>query len=156
MAAELIAFIVKGPVKITKPRRARAVRNAKWAIRQAQDLWKVIAPTYELHYAGLPLEEMPQGRWEPFLEELWESDPKAIERFAKLDPAQFVLDFKTFWDTPCDEDRAGATWRIDPDNRHKKIVFAGCATWGDEPDGDGYKLIRDAFRLGVMDGLEIE
>ena len=64
---------------------------------------------------------------------------EAVDHFIKSWPPQF-------------RDTAHIT---DPDDPDKVIVFAGERTWGDTPDGHGFKLLAWAGVLGIAPGLGI-
>lgn len=49
--------------------------------------------------------------------------------------------------------------REDPDNEcdnDRKVVVAGEMSWGDEPDGLGYQLLKKAFGLGIAQLLGVQ
>jgi len=39
--------------------------------------------------------------------------------------------------------------KIDPDDENQVIVFCGDMSWGDEPEGIGYQMLKDGFMFGV-------
>jgi hypothetical protein len=45
--------------------------------------------------------------------------------------------------------------REDPDNPHKKLVYAGEMSWGDEPQGQGYQMLKRALAWGFAEALGI-
>ena len=45
--------------------------------------------------------------------------------------------------------------RIDPENPRRKVVVAGELSWGDEPTGCGYQMLKKAFGLGIAQRLGV-
>ena len=60
--------------------------------------------------------------------------------------------FVSGWNDPCFRDTA---CRGDPDDPDGKIVVAGERSWGDEPTGSGYQLLKKGFALGIAQELGI-
>ena len=44
-------------------------------------------------------------------------------------------------------DTGDAFWRDDPDDAHTMLVFAGEASYGDEPEGAGYGALKELMNL---------
>jgi len=68
------------------------------------------------------------------------------------DLAKEVQEFATGWNDGCFRDMA---FRIDPDKPGRKVVVAGELSWGDEPDGLGYQMLKKAFGLGIAQRLGV-
>ena len=47
------------------------------------------------------------------------------------------------------------SFRIDPEKPGRKVVIAGELSWGDEPDGEGYRMLKKAFALGIAQRLGV-
>jgi hypothetical protein len=47
------------------------------------------------------------------------------------------------------------SYRMDPLHPGRKIVVAGDLSWGDEPDGVGYQLLKKAFGLTIAQRLGV-
>ena len=46
-------------------------------------------------------------------------------------------------------------FRLDPAKPGRKVVVAGELSWGDEPDGRGYQMLKKAFGLGIAQSLGV-
>jgi hypothetical protein len=66
--------------------------------------------------------------------------------------AKAAQEFVTGWNDGQFRDLA---FRIDPDKRGRKVVVAGELSWGDEPDGRGYQMLKKAFGLGIAQRLGV-
>jgi hypothetical protein len=66
--------------------------------------------------------------------------------------AKIVRDFVGGWNKPNHRDTA---WREDPDKPERKVVIAGELSWGDEPDGAGYQMLKRAFGLSIAQFLGV-
>jgi hypothetical protein len=66
------------------------------------------------------------------------------------DLAGMVQNFVESWNKPCYRDMAV---RQDPDDPNRKVVVAGELSWGSEPDGAGYQLLKRAFDLNIAQML---
>jgi hypothetical protein len=67
--------------------------------------------------------------------------------------AKIVKGFVDDWNKPHYRDMAS---RPDPDDRNRKVVLAGELSWGDEPEGAGYQLLKRAFGLGIAQSLGVK
>ena len=61
-------------------------------------------------------------------------------------------EFAAGWNDGCFRDM---TCRTDPERAGRKIVVAGELSWGDEPDGGGYQMLKKAFGLGIAQQLGV-
>ncbi len=68
------------------------------------------------------------------------------------DLAKEVQEFAAAWNDGCFRDLA---FRIDPEKPGRKVVVAGEMSWGDEPDGRGYQMLKKAFGLGIAQQLGV-
>jgi len=66
--------------------------------------------------------------------------------------AKVVQEFATGWNDGHFRDLA---FRIDPEKPGRKVVVAGELSWGDEPDGRGYQMLKKAFGLGIAQLLGV-
>jgi len=66
--------------------------------------------------------------------------------------AKAVREFAAAWNEGRFRDLA---FRVDPDEPGRKVVVAGELSWGDEPDGLGYQMLKKAFGLGIAQRLGI-
>ncbi len=63
-----------------------------------------------------------------------------------------VKEFATAWNEGRFRDLSS---RVDPDKPGRKVVVAGELSWGDEPDGLGYQMLKKAFGLGIAQRLGV-
>lgn len=63
-----------------------------------------------------------------------------------------VKDFATGWDDGCFRD---LSYRVDPLKPSRKVVVAGELSWGDEPEGAGYQMLKEAFGLTIAQRLGV-
>jgi hypothetical protein len=66
--------------------------------------------------------------------------------------AQEIQEFVAGWNDGCFRDLAV---RDDPEKPGRKVVVAGELSWGDEPDGRGYQMLKKAFGLGIAQRLGV-
>ncbi len=137
MGADLIGFMVVGPAHFSKA----AVRAAAKAAQKALDLGHVCEEHHQHgeddwpdEHACLAVREVLPGEGA--------SAEKIVEEFVKLWTGQ--------------SGARDTTYRLDPDNPKRRILFAGDSSWGDEPDGYGYAEIKRALVMGVAEALGIE
>jgi hypothetical protein len=69
------------------------------------------------------------------------------------DLAKMVQGFVDDWNKPSFRDMAT---RQDPDHPDRKVVIAGDMSWGDEPDGAGYQMLKRAFGLSIAQFLGVK
>ena len=67
--------------------------------------------------------------------------------------ADEVRTFVSRWNKGSVRDMAS---REDPQDPGRKVVVAGDLSWGDEPDGAGYQLLKKAFGLTIAQLLGVE
>lgn len=75
-------------------------------------------------------------------------DPRDIPE----DPEAAIREFVEWWRVLDCRDTCS---RPDPDDPRQKIVYAGEMSWGDEPDGYGYRMLKRAFTWGFAEALGI-
>jgi hypothetical protein len=63
-----------------------------------------------------------------------------------------IQEFVTGWNDGCFRDLA---FRDGPEKPGRKVVVAGELSWGDEPDGLGYQMLKKAFGLGIAQRLGV-
>jgi hypothetical protein len=66
--------------------------------------------------------------------------------------AKEVRDFAANWNKSGFRDMSS---RDDPGDRGRKVVVAGELSWGDEPSGGGYQMLKKAFGLGITQLLGV-
>jgi hypothetical protein len=67
--------------------------------------------------------------------------------------AKRIQEFAAGWNDGCFRDLAV---RDDPEKPGRKVVVAGELSWGDEPDGAGYQMLKKAFGLGIAELLGVK
>lgn len=79
-------------------------------------------------------------------------DVEAAHVFAGTpeDLAKAVQEFVAGWNDGRFRD---LSFRDDPEKPGRKVVVAGEMSWGDEPDGHGYQLLKKAFGLTIAQRL---
>ena len=135
MGAEQIGYLCKGPMKIPAARIKAAVRAC---LKQRHAL---LADAGEGATRGERSDAALSATGESF-------DPEDIPQ----DPEPNILAFVEWWQhtDSCD------TWsRQDPDDPRQKLVYAGDTSYGDEPDGQGYQMINQAFAWGYAGALGV-
>jgi len=83
----------------------------------------------------------------------YEVEAKHVFSATPEELARIVQGFVDDWNKPYYRDMAS---RPDPDDRNRKVVVAGELSWGDEPDGAGYQLLKRAFGLGIAQSLGVK
>ena len=68
------------------------------------------------------------------------------------DLAREVRDFVAGWNNSCFRD---LSYRVDPLHPRRKVVVAGELSWGDEPEGAGYQMLKKAFGLTIAQRLGV-
>ena len=68
------------------------------------------------------------------------------------DPEPVIREFVDWWRTLSGCDTCS---RTDPDNPRQVLVYAGDMTYGDEPDGCGYQMLKQALAWGFAEALGI-
>ena len=63
-------------------------------------------------------------------------------------PEDVVGKFADFWEGGAARD---LSQRDDPDDRKQQIVVAGEMSWGDEPGGYGYQMLKMASQYGLLE-----
>lgn len=139
MGADLITYIVVGPEKlnITKALRKRVItriENVASTVKQAQ--------------------KDPDFDWseDPLIGSMGE-DLNEIEWVVDIEPEKFLNNFVAMWNKGEARDTNGRIVKMH--GKKMRVVVAGDVTWGDEPSGDGYIMLRDAERLGLYELLNL-
>lgn len=165
MGADMIGFLVKGPHKLDDRNDELAVQTVLRA-HQFYGAWADVmeaceeaGTTFDNSAEGknlkrrFPREGVPSDMW--FTVEgmdadyarslmLCEADDENLEERVR----QLVEKFKSFWR---DGGYRDTVWRVDPDDSTRVLVFAGELSWGDEPSGAGYQLLKDADQYGILE-----
>jgi len=68
------------------------------------------------------------------------------------DLAREVRDFVDGWNNGSFRD---LSYRVDPLHPRRKVVVAGERSWGEEPEGAGYQMLKKAFSLTIAQRLGV-
>ena len=135
MGAEQTGYLVKGPMKIATGRIKAAVRACRQRRQALLDDAGKGAGRGERCDAAL------SATGQMF-------DPEDIPR----NPRAVIREFVAWWATTDGRDTCS---RQDPDDARQKLVYAGEMSWGDDPDGHGYRMLQRAFAWGFAEALGI-
>lgn len=156
MGAELIGWHAKGPTTLGGDDRLKAVAAAA----EIRRITQIVLKTFQQRRDAQTDEEEAKfpfpavARNVDFLVEAWDNEEERLmRRIAEMDVAGFVDTFIRWWNNGHQSYDTNSRW--DPDDNDKVLVFAGASSWGDEPDGEGYTMLRDADRLGVLAACNI-
>lgn len=75
----------------------------------------------------------------------------AFEQIGKIESDKFLEDLEAF----LDGNARDTAWRPHPDNSDEVLLFCGGGSWGDEPDGLGYSVMKTITLLGLEATLGI-
>jgi hypothetical protein len=135
MGAELIGYVVKGPVKIQARRITAAARAC---LRQRKALLGD-AGKGAMRSERMDAAQSATGAY---------FDPHDIP----VNPKAEIQAFVDWWVTL---DSGDTCSRTDPDDPRQKLVYAGDMSWGDEPEGTGYQMLKRAFAWGFAEALGV-
>src|ERR1035437_6766363 len=128
MGADQVGYLVKGPVKIGAGKIKAAVRACRCLRRELlADAGEDATPEERSDAA-----ESATGEF---------FDPVDIQE----QPESIIREFVDWWHNLDSRDACG---RQDPDDPRQKLVYAGELSWGDEPDGYGFQIIKKALVWG--------
>jgi hypothetical protein len=144
MGADLVGYHVMGPMKLDG-------RKKKAAIRQVTEMKKVLKEFYNIHGRDPDSAFVKDLYKATFFTHLCSST--LLEELRCLDeikyPEKFVTEFLSFWKSPYND----CSYRITPTGL--MVIFAGEMSWGDEPSGSGYQMLKKAEFSGLMDLYDI-
>jgi hypothetical protein len=160
MGVDLIGFLVKGPRDISDKKEEavkflekRNVFLKESIIRIQSVLDENLNLDDDVNYEKLFNNDKLLNN---FLEEnqgSYYDIPELIEEDLIIDnPEKFVEKFINFWTSNYARD---TTARADPDDPEKQIMFAGSESYGDEPNGYGYRMLKKVHQTGLNTVLEI-
>lgn len=135
MGADQVGYLVKGPMKMQARRIVSAVRACQQQRKALLEDAGESATRDERMDAAL------SATGEYF-------DPADIPE----NPVKDIRAFVDWWHTL---DSRDACSRTDPDNPRQKLVYAGEMSWGDEPNGAGFQMLKRAFAWGFSEALGV-
>lgn len=138
MGAELITYILKGPAELDESKRESAIKLAESVINLARELKAKGDDVTEKDWQSLRL--------------LTGCDVEdALDSLAEMRAEEVVRDVYEAWS----ENFRDVNGRYDPDDGDQKIVVAGELSWGDTPQGAGYRAFDAAAKLGLFEHFGI-
>lgn len=150
MGADLIGFLVKGPEKIELTEDLRSA-----AMKQLGKITEYISryeQTQNNSSMSTAVNEALQSDLDHAYEQLGNMAEDQDMLYEELTSLELGFDdealgkFVEWWHSPLGRNIA---YRSDPDDDTKRIFFAGDMSWGDEPDGIGYRYLKWAVYTGV-------
>jgi len=142
MGADLIAYIIKTPRKITRSQRNAAITDFN---TRREHLFKDY-PTQKSIEAADVRSVIKTHPWlEDIIEDQFDEIGEAYDWVRTSDPVKVVDDFIAISNGSARDSCS----RIDPDNKKRAILCAGEMSWGDEPEGYGYQSIKGMMKLGI-------
>lgn len=139
MGSSLVGYHCIGPVTIPDDRIAAARKRGREVVKLAKQ-WQ------EADEKGLDF-AIPSFWADEGVDELWQ-----IEHIAEMDDGSVdaVVDrIVDYWNRPGGD----SSWRDLSDAT--KVVFTGTMTWGDEPEDEGFQVLKEMFELGISKELGI-
>lgn len=136
MGAEQVGYLVRGPGKITARQIRAAVRACR---RQRRELLLDMAPGESTRDERMDAALSATGEY---------FDPEDIPE----NPEPQIREFVAWWSRPGTRDTAR---RQDPDDPGQVLLYAGDMSWGDEPEGGGYRMLKQAYTWGYVEALGI-
>jgi hypothetical protein len=172
MGANLIGYMVAGPVAIDPTRAGELTRQMmarretlkrifKQVVEQGEDglseadqaAYAAAAATLEGENCELPgeFERNPDESDEEFAGCCDEEVDRLLGELGLGDASlpAFVEEFLEFWNGGGSKDSAGR--EVQCGGETCRVIFAGEPSWGDEPDGHGYHLLKRAMLSGLSD-----
>ncbi len=145
MGQEMIGFLLVGP-KSLKDKRAEAIAHIAEEVKVAKEIEATLMEGKVLSSDQINFLEV-HAVDADYIENIQAAYTDVI---TDVSPEKWVDDFIDFWENTFARDTADRFYG------DKKIIFAGEATWGDEPDGYGYTLLKTLVMLNVTDIFGIE
>jgi hypothetical protein len=153
MGADLITFICVGPKKLTlsETRRRNVVQHAmNRRKRVLETACRDLAKTRKLS----PEEMRQADDFEDALEDFLRNECDGEEILVNVTPKDVrttLVQLVDLWNG--DERPRDLAYRL---WKNRRIVVAGDMSWGDEPEGYGFQLLKRAQTMGLLDALGIE
>lgn len=158
MGADLIGYLVKGPVSFDE----MAIAKAASKVQERNTVIQGYLDTY-IAAGGDEADQdeisktVSNKDFDDFFEWLFDKEGEVTEEGIRdcihQDPHKTVVDFIKSWSG--EDYFRDISSRLDPDDPTKLLVFAGEMSWGDEPQGGGYTLLAEADKNGVLEALGI-
>ncbi len=153
MGADLITFVCVGPKNLTlsAARRRNVVQHAmNRRKRVLETACRDLAKTRKLS----PEQLRQTADFEDALEDFLRNECDGEEILVNVTPKDVREPLErliNLWNG--DERPHDLVYRL---WKNRRIVVAGDMSWGDEPEGYGYQLLKQAQTMGLLDALGIE
>lgn len=164
MGADLIGWMAKGPAElhVSPERKQEIAQRLQELVDWARDNLPANYDEAEEFLAQCGQEQLPacvDSMWaasypEEFLQMLEQLTPEG-----ETDPAKsrdhllgYIDGLVEAWPPEGCRDVSSA---IDPDDSTQVLVFAGEMTWGDEPQGEGFQLLKRLAHSGIGEAVGI-
>ncbi len=147
MGSSMVGFLVAGPARLDSAKRAEAVELVKECAKICRIINQKIDEDEELTTEEIQfvIDRGIDADWEESIQgDLCQNVPDEDEA------ETFVDSFIDFWHSPEERD---TTYRF---YQGKTILFAGDSSWGDEPDGSGYTMLKRASLTGINKVFEVD
>jgi hypothetical protein len=167
MGADLIVFIAKGPQKFSKRSLMRAARHAKQLRKKANKLYEMTEELEALSEGSRERADLALKIDKFFTNQAFsgircqtgldgvdalKDAGYLVEMASEIIIEKLVSDFSEWWESCNAPDTSS---RTDPDDKRRKIVVCGELSWGDSPDGYGYKLMDKAYWFEIPEMLGV-
>jgi DNA-directed RNA polymerase subunit RPC12/RpoP len=147
MGADLTCFIVKGPYKITEDSQKKAAQALlELACKQRAD------NQYCCENCGETWEKKPDDPNDLECPGCGNKHDTDMDVMTLADAEDVIREFCANWPP---SDFRDCNYRTDPDDGTQILVVAGDMSWGDEPDGAGYRYMKRIVYSGVAEILGI-
>lgn len=146
MGADLVGYMVIGKKEITDEMKQAAIAKLGRLCGVAKALMLEVDEGTDIGDVELP-KDVPDFWTEEF--EVYGAD--FLEEFSELsdeDIVKRVEEAIDFLDDPAYRDCASRNISDD-----EFVLFCGEMTWGDEPEGGGYQLIKGIHKMGIEEEL---
>lgn len=156
MGIDLIGLMPWGPVKLDRAKRTEAIERAKRVIELVLALNKIVEERGQALPEAEAQEHLPEDTPEWIKEEVEQWGLDKLPEPLYLDTVEsFVDEFLDFWDDPSGRDVVS---RIagKPGSKRYQVIFCGGDSFGEEPSGTGYDMLKTATRLGLYEVFGIE
>mgnify|MGYP006969383108 CR=1 FL=1 len=164
MGADLVGWMAKGPAKLQVPaaRRAQIAEGLLAVLDWARSTLPADPQEAEEFLAGCEQEQLP-----PSIDSWWatSSPEEVLQLLARLSPERdvprrrqrahlnrYLRELLRAWPPEGCRDAAVLT---DPDDPTQVLVFAGEMTWGDEPQGEAFLLLKQLAHSGIGEAVGI-
>lgn len=139
MGADLLGYMLAGPVEI-RENRDKAIKKAMETVEKCKAIEDPDpCEDFEIN------ENILSG-----------AEVESIALMEEAEVEEFVNEFINCWESDGCFGRDSTSRVFSTCCDHMRVSFAGGMSWGDEPEGLGYTMLKQACLLGVAEALELE